>query len=123
MLTVISVYSRAIKKILKISVLGIVYRFRALCLGPTNAPRVLIVVAIIEAYLWKSCLRLVCYLNDWLTINKIRRSLLSNRNLLLSLLFRLGYFVKKEKLLIVPVQKIKYIGRLFHLRNVQYFLL
>ena len=93
-----------------------VYQFRALCFGPTVSPRVFTkVVAVVTAHLHRQNIRLASYLDDWLAVNQLRRMLLQNRDVILNLLFHLGFIVNKDKSNLVPTQKLTYIGGLFHL--------
>ena len=95
-----------------------VYQFRALCFGPTVSPRVFTkVVAVIKAHLHRQNIRLASYLDDWLAGNQLRQMLLQNRDVILNLLFHLGFIVNKDKSNLVPTQKLTYIGGLFHLNT------
>ena len=95
-----------------------VYQFRALCFGPTVSPRVFTkVVAVVTAHLHRQNIRLASYLDDWLAVNQLRRMLLQNRDVILNLLFHLGFVVNKDKSNLVPTQKLTYIGGLFHLNT------
>ena len=95
-----------------------VYQFRALCFGPTVSPRVFTkVVAVVTAHLHRQNIRLASYLDDWLAVNQLRRMLLQNRDVILNLLFHLGFIVNKDKSNLVPTQKLTYIGGLFHLNT------
>lgn len=63
----------------------------------TGAPRMFTKVVAVVVYLLKSGLCLASYLGDWLAMNKMRQGLLSDRDLLPSLLFRLEWIVNKEE--------------------------
>ncbi|KAL5004784.1 hypothetical protein ScPMuIL_018240 [Solemya velum] len=97
---------------------SVVYQFRALCFGPTVAPRVFTkITAVVVAYLRKRSLRIATYLDDWLGLNQIRMQLLQNRTLVLNLLFELGFIINKKKSSLEPSQNVTYIGGQFHLKR------
>ena len=96
----------------------VAYQFRALCFGPTVAPRVFTkVTAVVAAYLRKQSMGLATYLDDWLTLNRTQFQMLQDRAKLLNLLFELGFIVNKKKSSLEPIQTVNYIGGLFHLRD------
>ena len=86
------------RKYLRFSFQGKTYQFRALNFGPTVAPRVFIkVTSVVAAHLRKQSILLATYLDDWLVLNQIRRMLWQDRFIVVSLLFRLGFIINKEK--------------------------
>ena len=106
------------RKFLRFQFQGMAYQFRCLCFGPTSAPRTFVkVMAVIVAHLRKKGLRLASYIDDWLNLNQSKQDLIENRDLLLSLLYRLGLMINKEKSLLVPVQVIIYLGSSFDLKK------
>ena len=103
-------------KYLRFSFQGKTYQFRALNFGPTVAPRVFTkVTSVVAAHLRKQSICLATYLDDWLVLNQIRRMLWQDRFIVLSLLFRLGFIINKEKSRLVPSQDLTYIGGHFML--------
>jgi hypothetical protein len=104
------------RKYLRFCYKGIVYQFRALCFGPTVAPRVFTkITAVVAAHLRKQSIRLLTYLDDWLSINQSKHYLIQNRTTMLNLLFELGFIVNKKKSNLVPSQSVTYIGGQFAL--------
>ncbi|XP_071133050.1 uncharacterized protein [Mytilus edulis] len=79
------------------------FQFKALCFGPTSAPRVFTkIVSVVAAYLRTKNIRLVVYLDDWLIINQQKAHLCLDRAECLNLLVSLGFIVNKEKSKLVP---------------------
>ncbi|VDI03229.1 Hypothetical predicted protein [Mytilus galloprovincialis] len=94
------------------------FQFKALCFGPTSAPRVFTkIVSVVAAYLRTKNIRLVVYLDDWLIINQQKAHLCLDRAECLNLLVSLGFIVNKEKSKLVPSQKLIYLGALFDLEK------
>ena len=99
------------RQYLRFSFKGKVFQFRVLSFGPTVAPRVFSkVTSVLAAYLRQQSIRLATYLDDWLVLNQIRKLLSQNRFIVLSLLFRLGFIINKEKSNLLPSQDLTYIG-------------
>ena len=99
------------RKYLRFHFQGVTYQFRALCFGPTSAPRVFTkVISVVVAHLRKFNIRLVSYLDIWLAANETKRLLLQDRAQILSLLYRLGFVVNKKKSQLIPVQSLIYLG-------------
>ena len=110
------------RKFLRFSVLGKNYQFKALCFGPTSAPRVFTkIVSVVAAHLRKHNIRLATYLDDWLLVNKSRIGLVKDRELTLNLLTKLGFIVNAQKSVLTPSQDITYIGGHFKLEKVLVF--
>ena len=87
------------------------FQFRVLSFDPTVAPRVFSkVTSVVAAYLRQQSIHLATYLEDWLVLNQIRKLLWKNRLIVLSLLFRLGFIINKEKSNLLPSQDLTYIG-------------
>jgi len=106
------------RKYLRFCVHGVAYQFRALCFGPSTAPRTFVKVSsVVVAHLRKLGLRLSNYLDDWLCLHKIRAVLLQNLSTALNLLSQLGWIVNIEKSQLVPCQTITYLGSLFSLQE------
>ena len=104
------------RKFLRFCVNKKCYQFKALCFGPTSAPRVFTkIVAVVAAHLREQNVRLASYLDDWLALNQIRIYLLQDRAKCLNLLTSLGFIVNIEKSSLEPSRTITYIGGLFHL--------
>ncbi|CAC5356039.1 unnamed protein product [Mytilus coruscus] len=94
------------------------FQFKALCFGPTSAPRVFTkIVSVVAAYLRTKNIRLVVYLDDWLIINQQKAHLCLDRAECLNLLVSLGFIVNKEKSKLVPSQKLIYLGAFFDLEK------
>ena len=104
------------RKYLRFCVRGKVYQFKALCFGPTSAPRIFTkIISVIAAHLRKQSIRLATYLDDWLAVNQMKNMLLKNREVILNLLIRLGFIINKQKSNLIPTQDITYIGGRFRL--------
>ena len=92
------------------------YQWKAMCFGPTCAPRVFTkVVSVVAAYLRTQNIRLVIYLDDWLIVNQDKNQLLQDRQKCLNLIVSLGFIINKEKSNLIPSQEITYLGGVFHL--------
>lgn len=105
------------RKYLRFSFQNVVYQFRALCFGPTSAPRVFTkIVAVVVAYLRQQNIRLASYLDDWFALNQKIQEILLDRSKMISLLFHLGFIINKKKSDFVPNQNPIYIGGQFNLR-------
>ncbi|VDI39259.1 Hypothetical predicted protein [Mytilus galloprovincialis] len=87
------------RKYLRFSVQGQVYQFKALCFGPTSSPRVFtkVVVSVVAAHLRKQNIRLAVYLDDWMCVNQFQQKLVIDREIMLNLLVRLGFFNQSRK--------------------------
>jgi hypothetical protein len=102
------------RKYLRFCFKGQVYQFRVLCFGPTSAPRVFCkIMSVIVAHLRQQGLFLTSYLDDWLAANRTFSKMMSDRKIILDLLFQLGLIVNKKKSSLVPSQIFTYIGGLF----------
>lgn len=71
--------------------------------GPTVASRVFInIISVVTAYLLAMNIRLAVYLDDWLNLNQVRKTLLQQCTILLNLLqlidllIHLKYIIKFE---------------------------
>ena len=95
-----------------------IYQFRAMCFGPTFAPRVFSkVMSVVAAYLRKQGMRMSVYLDDWLSLNRFKENLYADRKIFLSLLFQLGFIVNKAKSSLMPSQNFVYIGGVFKMKK------
>ena len=104
------------QKFLRFCILGQSFQFRAMCFGPTQAPRVFTkIVSVVAAHLRVNNIRLIAYLDDWLVVNKNKNLLLSDREKVLNLLTQLGFIVNVAKSQLTPTQKIVYLGSHFNL--------
>lgn len=62
------------KEFLRFCVNNQVYKFKALCFGPTSSPRVFTkVVSVVASHLRKQNIRLAIYLDDWLGVNQVKQ--------------------------------------------------
>ena len=106
------------RKFLRFYFQGVAYQFRALCFGPSTAPRTYVKISsVVVAHLRKLGLRLSSYLDDWLILNKVQDLLLRDINTALNLLSQLGWIVNKEKSQLVPCQLVIYLGSQFDLQK------
>ena len=104
------------RKFLRFSILNTQYQFKAMCFGPTQAPRVFTkVVSVVTAYLRMHNIRLVAYLDDWLILNNQKEMLLRDREKVLNLLTQLGFIINVQKSQLLPSQNIVYLGCQFNL--------
>lgn len=104
------------RKYLRFCVKGVVYQFRALCFGPTSAPRVFTkLVSVAVAHFRQQGIRLAVYLDDWFGLNQMKQMLIREREIVLNRLIDLGFIVNREKSNLIPQQQITYIGGLFKL--------
>ena len=86
------------RQFLRFSILNTQYQFKAMCFGPTQAPRVFMnVVSVVTAYLRMHNIRLVAYLDDWLILNNQKEMLLRDREKVLNLLTQLGFIINAQK--------------------------
>ena len=99
------------RQYLRFSFKGKVFQFRVLSFGPTVAPRVISkVISVVAAYLRQQSISLATYLDDCLVRKQIRKLLWKIRFIVLSLLFRLGFIINKEKPILHPSQDLTYTG-------------
>lgn len=106
----------AYRKFLRFSIQNIQYQFRAMCFGPTVAPRTFTkIVSVVTAYLRMYNIRLVAYLDDWLILNSQRNMLLRDQEKVLKLLTHLGFIVNVAKSQLTPTQNVTYLGCQFRL--------
>jgi hypothetical protein len=106
------------QKYLRFCFQGQAYQFKALCFGPTSAPRVFTkVIAVVAAYLRKWSIRLATYLDDWIALKQNVQELILDRERILGTLVDLGFIVNLTKSHLVPNQMIEYIGASFYLHQ------
>ena len=92
------------------------YQWKAMCFGPTCAPRVFTkIVSVVAAYLRAQNIRMVVYLDDWMIVNQNKKQLIQDREKCLNLIVSLGFIVNKEKSSLIPDQVVTYLGGVFHL--------
>ena len=102
---------RSSRKLLRFTLEGTVYQFRALCFGLSTAPQVFTrVFAIVSAWAHSHGIRLLRYLDDWLVLSSLEREAKQAVQSLLSLCRTLGIVINKKKSDLVPSQTAKYLG-------------
>uniref|UniRef100_A0A914YLL5 Reverse transcriptase domain-containing protein n=1 Tax=Panagrolaimus superbus TaxID=310955 RepID=A0A914YLL5_9BILA len=102
---------REYRKYLCFQVNGQMYAFRALPFGLATAPRVYTkVIRPIAAYLRKLGINLIVYLDDWLFLADTAEKLEIDLKLASKVLTALGLVINKEKSILVPQQKIEFLG-------------
>ncbi len=103
---------------LRFCVQGKAYQFKALCFGPTSAPRVFSkIIAVVAAYLRKWSIRLATYLDDWIVLKQTVHGLILDRTRILRTLVELGFIINLSKSNLDPTPILEYIGALFHLHQ------
>ncbi|VDI09965.1 Hypothetical predicted protein [Mytilus galloprovincialis] len=94
------------------------YQWKAMCFGPTCAPRIFTkIVSVVAAYLRAQNVRMVVYLDDWMIINQDKIQLLKDREKCLNLIVSLGFIINREKSSLIPSQSVTYLGGVFHLQK------
>ena len=90
------------------------YQFKALPFGLSTSPFVFILLmSVIATFLRKRAIILHPYLDDWLSRNQNRQTLLEHRHFILSLINSLGLIINYEKSDLVPAQVFTFIGMEF----------
>ena len=104
------------QKFLKFCLMGIVYKFLALCFGLATAPRVFtMVMRSVVKFVRKLGMMLHAYLDDWLLRNRSPEVLRAQLKKLLDLLDRLGILVNFSKSHLTPRQIFVFLGVKFDL--------
>ena len=99
------------RKLLRFTLEGTVYQFRALCFGLSTAPQVFTrVFAAVSAWAHSHGIRLLRYLEDWLVLSSSERKAKQAIQSLLSLCRTLGIVINETKSDLVPSQTAKYLG-------------
>ena len=107
---------KTFQKFLKFCILGVVYKFVALCFGLSTAPRAFtMVMRAVVKYLRELGMLIHAYLDDWLLRNRDPALLLAQLEKVLQLLNRLGILVNFQKSVLEPRQRFVYLGTKFDL--------
>ena len=102
------------RKYLRFTLKGRVYQFKALKFGLSTSPFVFtLLMSVIATFLRKRAIILHPYLDDWLSRNQNRQTLLEHRHFILSLINSLGLIINYEKSYLVPAQVFTFIGMEF----------
>ena len=110
------------QRFLKFCILGVVYKFVALCFGLSTAPRAFtMVMRTVVKYVRKLGMLLHAYLDDWLLRNRCPEILKAQLQNLLDLLERLGILVNFPKSQLVPKQVFVFLGVKFDLKRALVF--
>ena len=106
------------RQYLRFCLMGQFYQWKALCFGPTSAPRVYTkVLSVVMGHLHTQNIRIVAYLDDLLILNQSRVKLAVDRETIINLLVSLGFIINADKSSLTPSQTIVYLGTLFHLKQ------
>ena len=101
-------------KFLRFHIKGQSYQWKAMCFGPTSAPRVYTkIMSVVMAYLHLQNIRIVAYLDDLLILNQSKTDLQKDRKKCINLLLSLGFIINVEKSNLEPSQAIVYLGTSF----------
>ena len=99
------------RKLLRFTLEGTVYQFRALCFGLSTAPQVFTrVFAAVSAWAHSHGIQLLRYLDDWLVLASSEQEARQAVWSLLSLCHTLGIVINEKKFNLVPTQTAKYLG-------------
>jgi ribonuclease HI len=110
------------QKFLKFCIMGIVYKFIALCFGLATAPRAFTkVMRAVVKYVRKLGMLLHAYLDDWLLRNRSPEILMQQLKKLLDLLEKLGILVNFKKSKLTPMQIFVFLGVKFDLTRALVF--
>ena len=103
------------RKFLRFCIQGQCFQWKALCFGPTSAPRVFTkIVSVVAAYLRAQNILLAEYLDDWLSVNQLKNQLFQDREKCLNLLTSLGFMINSQKSNLIPTQNLTYLGGVFY---------
>ena len=106
------------RQFLRFCILGHCYQWKALCFGPTSAPRVYTkVLSVVMGHLHSLNIRILAYLDDLLILNQSKEKLKQDRETCINLLVSLGFIINVEKSALTPSQTIVYLGTLFLLKE------
>ena len=99
------------RKLLRFTLEGTIYQFRALCFGLSTAPQVFTrVFTVVSAWAHSHGIRLLRYLDDWLVLSSSEQEAKQAVQSLLSLCLTLGIVINEKKSDLVPSQTAKYLG-------------
>ena len=102
---------RSLRKLLRFTLAGTVYQFRALCFGLSTASKVFTrVFAVVSAWAHTHGIRLLHYLDDWLVLSSSEREAKQAVQSLFSLCRTLRIVINEKKSDLVPSQTAKYLG-------------
>ena len=102
------------RKFLRFHIKGQSYQWKAMCVGPTSAPRVYTkIMSVVMAYLHLQNIRIVAYLDDLLILNQSKTDLQKDRKKCINLLLSLGFIINVEKSNLEPSQAIVNLGTSF----------
>ena len=98
------------RQFLRFCILGHCYQWKALCFGPTSAPRVYTkVLSVVMGHLHSLNIRILAYLDDLLILNQSKEKLKQYRETCINLLVSLGFIINVEKSALTPSQTIVYL--------------
>ena len=98
------------RKYLRFTLKGRVYQFKTLPFGLSTSPYIFtLLMSIIATFLRKRAIILHPYLDNWLSRNQYRRTLLEHRQFILSLINSLGLIINYEKSDLIPDQTLTFI--------------
>ena len=87
------------------------YQYRSLLFGLSSSPRVFTkLLRPVVAFLRRLGVRLLIYLDDILLLNQSQAELEKDKCSVLFLLHKLGFVVNQNKSMLIPTQKIEYLG-------------
>ena len=99
------------RRYLRFVMQGRAYQFRVLCFGLTTTPQVFTrIMAPVSAILHKYGVRMLRYLDDWLSLASSKLACLQSRDRLLTVCTELGIQVNLMKSSLVPTQSLVYLG-------------
>ena len=99
------------RKLLRFTLEGTVFQFRALCFGLSTAPQVFTrVFAAMSAWAHSHGIRLLRYLDDWLVLFSSEREAKQSIQSLLLLCRTLRIVINEKKSDLMPSQTAKYLG-------------
>ena len=99
------------RKLLRFTLEGTVYQFRAMCFGLSTAPQVFTrVFAAVSGWAHSHGIRLLCYLDDWLVLSSSEREAKQAVQSLLSICRTLGIVINEKKSDLLSSQTAKYLG-------------
>lgn len=98
-------------------------QYKSLPFGINTAPRVLTkTMVVIAAYLRLQGILIFPYIDDWLIVADSENQLERNLNVILHLLSNLGLQLNHNKSLLIPTQRVQFIGAILDTRLVKAFL-
>ena len=90
---------------------GTLYEFLCLCFGLGPAPLIFTKILKVPISLLRRLqIRVIIYLDDMLLMSQTLKELLMNRDTIIFLLTRLRFVINLKKSILVPVQKIEFLG-------------